>query len=410
MNWKELTREEIAGIQCVKDWLKDVASRRTGSDETAAKYIFHLTNYCNYRQMTPSELLAEGEKVAPGKKRTTVAEFELTDYFVHLEKKRLLKRGSCKTIYGTLRSFFRSHEILFYGKTPSGGSRARSIELPKQRILEVIKAADLYESYAICGLACTGLRPSDFVDLRYGDIRQDYETGKKRLYIEKMSKKEDLWFGVFLNEQTTKLLHLIIEGRKRAGEKFTDKTVLLSHEREGRTGPITAQMLLFVIKRTGEKVGMYLTPKLFRKNFRTHASPVIGRDAVCKMAAWTIPGAGKSYFLPSRSKCLELYLQIEDFFTYEEANKEVEERKKQAITILSKAGIDYRILLRKMKCKTPEEEVKVLNEKIGELLKFKAQPNISSGGLPFEVQARKSLANILVGAIKDVKKELEENK
>lgn len=416
MTWKDLTKEEIEAFQRVQDWLTDVATRRTGSEKTKHEFISHLTDYCNHRQKTPDELAAEGDIVAKGKKRTTVAEKNLSKYFVYLEKEKIvksgkrkgqkgLKRGSAKTAYGAIRSFLRSCEIPFFGKTPSGGSRAKSIELKKPKIREVINASGLQESYTICGLACTGMRPEDFGALTYGDVKEDYIALAERLYIEKESMKEDLWFGVFLNRQTTKLLRMIVESRKRNGEVITDETVLL-RERGDPTKPVEAQRVAAIVKDAGERVGMYLTPKLFRKNFRTNASPVIGRDATCKMASWTIPGVGKAYFLPPRSKCLELYLKIEKFFTYEE---EVDKKEAEIDSIINLAisrgmPIEKAEKLREVwrtKKMTPKQCAKDLHVKM-------KQYGHEAGGLPFEVQARKALADILVGAVEDVKKRLAE--
>ena len=406
MNWKNLTLEEVAEFQCVKDWLMEVATRRTGSEGTQRVYLKRLTDYVNYRKKTPDKLVAEGDAVAKGKRRTTVAEYQLTKYFRWLEREQKLKRGTAKSKYGAIRSFLRYNEIPFFGKTPTGISRARSHELAKKKLKQAVDAANLYEKYVVCGMACTGMRPGDFVKLVYGDVREDFEAGKERLYIEKQSEKEDLWFGVFLNRQATKYLRQLLEERKRSGEIFNDNTPLLTHRRKGRTGAISTWELARIVREAGARVGLKITPKTFRKNFRTNASPRIGRDATCKMAAWKIPGVGGSYFLPPRSKCLELYVEFESMFTYEEeVEEEVELRvaKRLLEGQLKAAGIDPKKILRVKKCKTTAEEVIALQEALGK------KRGAIGGGLPFELQARKALADIVLGAIKDVKEKLAEN-
>lgn len=145
---------------------------------------------------------------------------------------------------------------------------------------------------------------------------------------------------------------------------------------------------------------------MFRKNFRTQASPVIGRDAVCKMAAWTIPGVGRSYFLPPREKCLELYRNIESLFTYEE-EKTMEE---QAVENVLSFAIAEGLPTEKVEeIRRTAREKRLRADEVAQMIRpLVKQLQSEGGGLPFELQARKVLADILVGAIKDVEKRLAE--
>jgi len=74
-----------------------------------------------------------------------------------------------------------------------------------------------------------------------------------------------------------------------------------------------------------------------------------------------------------------------------------------------------RRILRARKADTLRKEVEILREITKEeqrkiTKKTQTQPSPIGGGLPFEVQARKALADILVGAIKDTKKRLAEKR
>jgi len=151
----------------------------------------------------------------------------------------------------------------FYGKTPSAGSKAKaSYSLPRDKVTQTVDLANLPIKYAVTGLAGTGLRPGDFIKLVYGDLREDYEADAVRLYVEKDSEKEDLRFGVFLNRQATKYLRLMLEGRKRKGQKINNNTPLMTHSIEGYDGFITEGHLRWMIKTAGKRVGLHLTPKL----------------------------------------------------------------------------------------------------------------------------------------------------
>jgi len=70
-------------------------------------------------------------------------------------------------------------------------------------------------------------------------------------------------------------------------------------------------------------------------------------------------------------------------------------------------------IFRSRKADTLRKQVEILRELTKEAQrkitkKTQTQPNPIGGGLPFEMQARKALADILVGAIKDTKKRLAE--
>jgi len=385
--------------QVVKDWLNDIAMRGTGADATQRLYIRRLQEYCDWRKMNPDELLTEDVPQRKGKKKT-VAEQNVTKYFQFYTQTH--ERTTAKTMYGVLRSFFRFNEVIFYSKTPTAGSKAKSsLSLSKDKIKEVIDLAKLPTKYAITGLAGSGLRPGDFVKLMYGDVRKDYEVGEPRLYVEKMSDKEDLNFGVFLSRQATHYLRLMIEARKRKGEKMNNKSPLLAHTQTGWDGHITKGQLGRMVKQAGERAGIYLTPKMFRKNFRTLASPVIGRDAVCKMAAWTIPGVGGHYFLPSKDDCLESYRKIEDMFIYEGRKTNKQQAVENVLNFAIAQGVSIEELnkvrnIARTRKLEPDEVAKLLQPLI-------KQVRSVAGGAPFKIEAAKQLAEIFRLAIKEIK-------
>ncbi len=312
-------------FKTVQDWLKKVRVEKTGSKATESIYLKRFGPFINWIGKTPDELTTEAEKQerAGNKKWAEEQAIDFFDWLTNAEDGPKAARTTAQTTYGVIRSFFRHHDILFYGKTPRATSRSR-IKLPsREELSKVWKAADLNEKLALSILR-SGFRSEDAVALTYGDVKEDYEKGADRLYVEKVSEKEDLWFGVYLTKEATEMLRLRFEQRKREGEVFTDKTPLICRERE-LGEKIGTDMLWRIVKGAGERVGVKLMPKMFRKYFRTNASPVIGRDATMKMGAWKIPGVGGRYFLPPKEQCLRDFLRIEPLLTFEEAVTPVKE-------------------------------------------------------------------------------------
>ena len=394
-------------FETVQKWLKKVRVERTGSKATERFYVKQFGRFCVWAEMNPDELVAEAERQleAGNKKWAEDKAIDFFDWLTNAEDGLKLSRTTANTSYGAIRSFFRYSDIVFYGKTPHAVTRTR-VKLPsREDLLKVWQAADVDEKQALSMLR-SGMRPEDAVTLTYGDVKEDIEAGTERLYIEKVSEKEDVWYGVYLTKEATNILRLKLEQRKAAGEKISDATPLISRQRElGK--PISTDMLWRIVKGAGERVGVKLMPKIFRKWFRTNASPVIGRDATMKMGGWKIPGVGKHYFLPSKDECLKNFLRIERLLEFEERIVTDEER---AVENIIRVAVAEGVSPQKIEeIRRIWREKKLNADEVAELLRpLIKQTKTEAGGLPFELQARKALADILVGAIKDTKKRLAE--
>ena len=284
-----------------------------GSENTLKNALRALGTFCIWRGKNPDELIAETEAaIKTGNKE--FADELLMDYFLCLTNKNL-KRTSAKTMYAYVRSFYRKNGILFYSEGPDAVTETR-VDLPtKEELLKVWKAADLDEK-VVLGILKSGMRPETVRDLTYGDVKKDYEAGEKRLYIKKVAGKRKLWFATFLTKEATDILRLKMDQRKAMGEVFSNSTPLVTRQRElGKR--ITTDMIWRIVKGAGDRVGVKLMPKVFRKWFRTYCSPEIGRDATMKMGAWRIPGVGESYFLPPKEETLKNFLKIERLLMFE---------------------------------------------------------------------------------------------
>lgn len=362
--------EWLLQFQTVKDWLAEVKAEKTGSAGTARNGLRILGEFCRFMKMNPDELIeaarqAQLKEMTSGLEKKTWAEKQTLAFFNALadgsfrvigSKIEKQARTGAKMYYGYVRSFFRHNGIVFKGKTPQA-TQAKQLELPEPETLTKIwKAASIDEKLPLGLLRSTGWRPEDVVDLTWNDVKDSYERNEKNIFITKVTQKEDLPVAVCLTEETTEILRLIVERRKQKGEMFTDETKLL---------PYRYDNLLTYVNNAGERVGVHLVPKIFRKWFRTKCSPIIGKDAVFKMAGWALPGVGRSYELPTRKDTVERYKKVEQLLTF---------------------------------------EPKVANaEEIAKVVQFNVrQTKTEAGGLSFEQTASKALARIIMGALKEV--------
>jgi len=384
--------KSLEEFESVDRWLTELHSGTTGSAGTVATYLRRLEKFCKWAKMNPDEL------VAKAKAESKWAEKLVKRYFRHLTESGLA-RTTARSIYGSLRSFFVYNDIPFFSKMPIATVATRTVIPDKNELVKVFEAADLQQKVIMVILNDTGMRQSDAANLKVGDL----EKVGERYYIEKVSVKEDLWFAVCLTKAGTRILDMYFDFRMRMGEKVAENSpVITSRINHGEF--ISANMIYREVADAGEKVGVKLSPKIFRKRFRTEASPLIGRDAVCKMGAWAIPGAGRHYYLPPKAKTVELYTIIEPTLALERVTStaDLKAQREIAAQMLKAAGFDPELLLKKAKVKGLKAEAQYLTSYVGKMLRKKVEPE--AGGL----SAQQQLANVIAEAFKMALKQLQQ--
>jgi integrase len=303
--------EFLRSFKVVTQWLDEVKSERTGSEKTQISYLDHLIVFVRYMDMTPAELIAKAweeqkrEMTADKPPTKTWAEKQALACLNELVKRGRKKYGALQ-VYAAARSFFRYNGIQFKGKTPTA-SVETIYHLPSnQQLAQAWKIGTPEQRLAVSILRSTGMRPEDALALVWGDLQWQYDAS--RAYIDKLSQKEDLRFAVYLTAEASELVRLEMQKRYGSVDGIPKDAKLLDYNYNN---------LFYLTRRFGRNVNLYLSPKYFRKLFRTRCSPIIGKDAVQKMAGWKIAGAGKHYFLPSPEDCLQTYLEIERLLTFE---------------------------------------------------------------------------------------------
>lgn len=401
--------KRIENSPAVTTWITDIMTEGTGSETTRSMYIRVMHEFCNWFWTTQHY---EGMPAKPDLQwiiDKTIKEFKVgqksfgeiitKNFFQYLVTKKPNGKGyartSATTFYGIIRSFFRANNIIFVGKTPSATVKT-IYEIPsKPDLIKAYQYASLKKKLRMGVLNDTGMRPGDAVRLVFKDVKIDYKKRAVRAYIRKISEKEDLEFAVCLSRVTTELLWHILDERLAHGEVLREDSALLSEKHSGY--PITVNQLYRDIKDVGQRVGIKLMPKIFRKRFRTYGSPIIGRDYIQKMAAWKIPGAGAHYVLPPREETERQYILLEPTLMLEETptSSAIEVQRQTAKELLRAAGLDPDNLLREANLgKSVGEETKFLNKVLIQTLQRNSL-----------IDPTKELAKALKDAIKYAKEE-----
>lgn len=393
----------LLGFKEIKEnWLEEVKGERTGSERTCLAYLDLIVPFCQYMDMTPAEIIAKGtieqKKEAAGDlQRKTWGDHTTLAFFNWIQTQKTKKdktwtRSSAKSAYGAVRSFLRYNGFTFKGKTPIAQTQTITKLPSNEQLAAAWKIASLPQKLACGLLRSTIWRPEDVLALTCGDLQEQYDA--KRFYIEKVTQKEQLPVGVYLTAETTELVRLMI--RKQYGDakpKASDRILNCDYD-----------ALLKIVQRFGENAGLTLSPKYFRKMGRTRCTPVIGEDAVFKMAGWAMRGVGRNYMLPSPEDTLKCYLQIEALLTFEA--KVVSDKEQQVQNLINFAiaqglppekAAQMATIFREKAVSPDEAAIEIRN-----VLK-QVQP---AGMLSSEQVAAQQFAKILMMAIKQVKEEM----
>lgn len=386
----------LEGYRAVDGWLTDVMSKRTGSKQTKAAYLNYFYEFLRWTRenvreckeldhpATPDDIVNIATSKLRADNMDAWAERTTKKWFNWMCGERGLARTTAKTRYGVTRSFFRCNRIKFTGRTPAATARTRYIIPEKAKLKEMWQMATLFEKIRVGLLNDTGLRPSDIVNLTYDIIKDSFEKDEELVYIESVSEKEDVPFAVCLTRPMTELMHTYFEFRVREGEVVADDSPIIT-ARYSLGQFIGRNQLYRNIRDLGAKVGIKISPKYFRKRFKTECSPIIGRDATMRMAGWKIPGVGGDYFLPSKLQTVESYRKIERIICLEDVvtDLDIAAQKRMSAEMLRAAGLDPEELLAKANVgDSVKEQADYLTRRLVELLNIvKAVNNVKRNGL-----------------------------
>jgi integrase len=341
-----LSKEEVKEYRTVQLWLAKVRRSRRGSEKTQAMYAKVLPKFCEFCGMDPDQLIAESKD----ERGMTQGERKANAWFDYMTKDDRYSRMYAKTFYGIVRSFYRANEILFVDRTPCAKPRTHYVIPSPAMLKKAWQLADFMTRMRVGILNDTGMRPEDACKLTYGDIEASFRENKDRIYIEKVNEKEGVDFRVCLSRPVTELVYAHIRERVAKGEKMAKDTLLMKreHTRKGeRSRPITGSALWKNVRDFGATVGVEMSPKTFRKRFRTQGSPEVGQDMICVMGGWKIAGVGNNYFLPNEEQIRALYPKLEEVLCLEETrDRDMEVQRETARQLLKAAGLDPDALLR----------------------------------------------------------------
>jgi len=247
---------ELESFLEVQTWLKTV------SPSTRAGYLSALKKFCDFSRKAPTQLILERDREIKNpdpNSRTGIRDLVL-DFREYLEKEGYVPK-SINASDGAIRGFFTS-VLGRAGMVNVKNYRNRQVSTKKDlvptldELKRMLDVCNLEEKFRIIFLAQTGMRISDALRLKVGDIQRELELGTVPLAITYLAEKEKETVGesiTFLASDGVELLQRYLEWRKHIGEKTTSESPLLASRTKRGTKPLSQQKFNKMLKNVAVK-------------------------------------------------------------------------------------------------------------------------------------------------------------
>ena len=259
---KENKNNGIESYQEVQTWLKTVSKR------TRLLYLSSLRLFCEFSGKNPSDLIRQRDselKYKDHNSRTGIRDLIL-DFRVYLEKEEYAG-SSINAIDGSVRGFFTA----VIGKSAMiNVKNYRNAQLRKKKDLvptleelrKILDVCNIEEKFRILFLAQTGMRISDALALKIGDLQRELDLGNIPLAITYLPEKDREAIGeriTFLASDGVEILKAYLRWRKDLGEEINgDSPLFVSRTKRGSSA-IHSEKINEMIHAIAKKAGLNST-------------------------------------------------------------------------------------------------------------------------------------------------------
>lgn len=362
------------GFKASKTWLVAVKADKGGSEYTQSSYAATLFDFCEWLKKTPDQLITERKAELKSEDAQTT-ENTVREFDTMLEEEKEDEKGNKYKVTRTTIAKHCAHLLSFYKyngfplklKVPKHTMHVREPHTVEE-LKTLIQFADPRERAILLVIKDSGISREDVVKLKYGDIQQEFESGKDFIRVHLTRQKEQVEYDTFLGPNAVQALKIYLQERKSKDETINPDSPLLANI-HGK--PLTPLALSMTFVRLSVQTGFNTSPHRLRKYFESH----MGLSAPSIMVKYWLGhslGAEKSYFMPSiedqRRKYAEAYKELD---IYRSEVNVLEQRKQQMRDTLELMRASGQITQEKIdgivnimaRAKTPEELEDVFRER-----------------------------------------------
>jgi integrase len=259
--YKSYSKEELKNYLEVASWLNTV------SVKSQSNYIRAMQLFCNWCGKNPSQLILDRDKET--KSENPIDRNNTRDLLIGY-RKYLEEHGYApKTINvfdGSMRSFYSANlgkigMINIRNYFDSKVATNKDLVPTLDELRKMLDVVDLEEKIRIIFIAQTGMRVSDAIRLKYGDIKRELEQNNNPLAIRFLPTKDREIIGdriTFLGSDGIDILKQYLRFRKERGDVLIDDSPLFASRtrKRGKHEAITEQKFNETIKKAGKLIGL----------------------------------------------------------------------------------------------------------------------------------------------------------
>ena len=221
--YKSFSKKQLQKFQEVETWLKNIGP------SSHNVYLSALRKLCSWYGKDPHELILQRDQELKSDDpigRNSIRDLIL-DFRKHLEKQGYAPK-TINALDGSVRSFFTA-VLGKAGMINVKNYRNREVAIKKdlvptlEELRKMVDICNLPEKLRILFIAQTGMRISDALKLKIGDIQRELELGRVPLAISYLPKKDRESIGeriTFLASDGVELLKRYLEMRQRKEREF----------------------------------------------------------------------------------------------------------------------------------------------------------------------------------------------
>jgi integrase/recombinase XerD len=259
--YKCFSRKELYGYQEVDSWLKTI------SKSSRNYYIRTIEVFCNWCGRDPHTLIINRDKEVKSDNpidRNNTRDL-IIDFRKYLESLDYAPK-SINVFDGAIRSFYSKNlgkmgMINIRNYADNKVSTTKDLVPTLEELKKMLDVLDVEEKFRIIFVAQTGMRVSDALKLKYGDIKRELEQKNNPIAIKFLPTKDREIIGeriTFLGSDGIDILKQYLEFRKKRGEVLLDDSPLfVSRTRyHGKNLPITERNFNETVRKAGKLIGL----------------------------------------------------------------------------------------------------------------------------------------------------------
>lgn len=294
--------------------MEELANR---SDATREKYRSYFLKFCEWIGKTPDQLVEQREKDLKGEdpKEQRRIESSLKGFVAFLGREGS-SVSTQQVAYAAVRSFFEMHYQplrMRRGEYPSGealGSRVAT----KEDIKKLLEDASLRIRAMLLFLKDTGLRVSDVVALKYGDLAEGLEGDEKFISLSLVTKKNKTVAKTFVGPEAIETLKEYFVERRQGTRNIPPEEIKpdspLFRTRSPKVKAMTRSGMSSTIVYHAQKLGIngQFSAHSFRKYFQTQLEAAgVNSNWIDQMIGHRLINSRDSYSLPADQQLKEAY-------------------------------------------------------------------------------------------------------